>query len=617
MKAANHRSSFYSKFCRDQKVSLPQHADTPSIEVHHPEASSEGLQYLPNNNNNNNKIKYNHRLHDGDLLEGEKANDHQLLPFHDLVDKISDGDEEELVYVEESQPTLPAPLIDNVSLKYTSNGDQCTLGEVAEKVMEINVDDPYDLCSLLVAEKKLSPTDVVSGRRRRKMLLSNNINNNKLVRRNKSFVSTMLPKSKDGRTGGKSQVCKYPFKCSRCDSWFVDSVDLKIHMSTHKEKSFKSVKDFIHEKIFKKTEIDRVGNPPPPTAPPATQSRYIKAHTPPPPQPQVLVETIVKKESAPHSPPAHHQISVSQLQPKVERHYAPPESQPLHQHHQHRRISPPLPIPPPPPQTELVTVPMTGARIQYVTEYMVPCSLCHLKFRTLDDLQIHMQIHKDKDDSYKAGMQSSANPYKCASCPATFGTSFNLKRHMRIHTGTRPYKCNECHAAFITKAQLTTHMRTHTGEKPYKCHICGGKFIQQNNLKRHIMTHTGEKPFKCDKCTAAFISSSDLKRHIRVHTGEKPYKCLHCNKGFTTSGNLSSHYKMHTGEKPYRCHLCSASFSHQSNLKTHIKRHITPFRCACGASFSSQPDLARHSTDCKVASDVAALDMHVDENNSS
>jgi len=203
------------------------------------------------------------------------------------------GDDEELVYVEESQPILPAPLIDNLSLKYTSNGDQCTLGEVAEKVMEINVDDPYDLCSLLVAEKKLSPTDIGSVRRRRKMLLNNGTSNNKmhepiLVRRNKSFVSTMLPKGKDGRAGGKSQVCKYPFKCSRCDSWFVDSADLKVHMSTHKEKSFKSVKDFIHEKIFKKTEMERAGNPPPPAIP----SLFIKTETPP----HVLVETMLKKE---------------------------------------------------------------------------------------------------------------------------------------------------------------------------------------------------------------------------------------------------------------------------------------------------------------------------------
>lgn len=554
--------SFYSRFCRDQKISLPQHGDRAyepqTIEVHIPEASLEGAK-LSDEKKQSIKISPKgfdvfHSDNKSDLiepgfLEAQKAEQLPFDNFDDIkkegFDNVYNAPEEELVYVE-SQPVLPAP-IDHVSLKYTANGDKCTVGEVAEKVMEINVDDPYDLCSLLAAEKKDAQVENVgSGRKRnRKMLYSTRISS---TRRNKSLLSTMLPKGKESRIG-KLKVFNYPYKCSRCDSWFVDCVDLKVHMSTHKEKSFKSVKDFIHEKIFKK---------------PGTEKSSVS--TPTYSEPEV---TIIKTEPILLAP-----------------------------------VAPIIPV-------------------MSIKSEMTFCTKCNMQFKSSSDLANHLQIHKHDVAPVPVHMvkhtkvASTNNPYKCTSCPASFGTSFNLKRHMRIHTGTRPYKCNECHSAFITKAQLTTHMRTHTGEKPYKCHICGGKFIQQNNLKRHIMTHTGEKPFKCDKCSAAFISSSDLKRHIRVHTGEKPYKCLHCNKGFTTSGNLSSHYKMHTGEKPYKCHLCDASFSHQSNLKTHVKRHAVSFKCACGEGFSMREDLMEHMKICKNAGDVSVVDGFVDESSSS
>ena len=483
--------------------------------------------------------------------------------------------------------------------------DRCaSFGDVAEKVMEIDVNDPYDLCSLLTSDRPESAVDedndysassMINDRSRRRKASQGEEEDQKdddeedvsssLRRNKKSFVSTMLPSKTNKRDligRSKMSVCKYNYKCSTCDSWFGDSVELKVHMSTHnKEKSFKSVKDFIHEKIFKKP-TDNEKHPPSATTekvvvcvplqmePPLHTHRptppFSHAHHPPP--------VVVMTEHLPQPPPPQRRMEI------------------VH-----------APSPPPVRVLPNDNGPLSNAeKVFYNT-----CDLCGMQFRTYPDLSFHMaEIHNKvlpSEDGSKPsikgkGMGQSNNPYKCSQCPASFGTSFNLKRHMRIHTGTRPYKCNECQAAFITKAQLTTHQRTHTGEKPYKCHICGGKFIQQNNLKRHIMTHTGEKPFKCDKCTAAFISSSDLKRHIRVHTGEKPYKCLHCNKGFTTSGNLSSHYKMHTGEKPYKCHLCTASFSHQSNLKTHVKRHVLPYKCSCGEGWASQEELEGHMKTC-------------------
>lgn len=572
----------------------------PIVEVSLPETAQECLEQSKPTTNVSSDVVGNPVKHcQGkpeypEFLEASKAEQSPCKPDiktmcdygelqEDAHQEVDDGigDDDELVYVEESQPLLPGPL-DNIPLKFESETeDQYTLGEVAEKVFEINVDDPYGLCSLLAAEKKKEQSKLCWERGGRRKMMYDYTPTNKL-RGVRSVKNKHLRAS-------KLKVLKYPYKCSRCDSWFVDSCDLKVHMSTHTAKSFKSVKEFIHEKIFKTPEVDKVVINAPIEFKPVTASTGDN-----------LNESITSKQYETSEDNVHIYDTrqrnfkgeeIPRIAYKEERDSSKHSGIIKKEEHLHKNgyVHP-----------EIIYYEHIGHRpwLPLDREITLACSLCNMHFKNMDSLSIHMQVHNQIHEQVRnpekthlenpttasptrSPPPSSSPPipstnssaYKCTSCTASFGTSFNLKRHMRIHTGTRPYKCDQCQSAFITKAQLTTHMRTHTGEKPYQCDICGGKFIQQNNLKRHIMTHTGEKPFKCDKCSAAFISSSDLKRHIRVHTGEKPYKCIHCNKGFTTSGNLSSHYKMHTGEKPYKCQQCDASFSHQSNLKTHVKRH--------------------------------------------
>ena len=53
----------------------------------------------------------------------------------------------------------------------------------------------------------------------------------------------------------------------------------------------------------------------------------------------------------------------------------------------------------------------------------------------------------------------------------------------------RPFQCNICYHTFTREWNLKNHIRTHTGERPYPCPICFRRFNMKHHLKRHLWTH--------------------------------------------------------------------------------------------------------------------------------
>ncbi|XP_033096562.1 zinc finger protein 3-like [Anneissia japonica] len=241
------------------------------------------------------------------------------------------------------------------------------------------------------------------------------------------------------------------------------------------------------------------------------------------------------------------------------------------------------------------------------------CKHCGNKFTQSFNLQRHLKIHTD-EKQYECGhcgkefiegghlkrhirIHTGQTPYECQHCGKKFKQSADLKIHIRMHTGETPYECEHCGNRFSDNSNLKAHVRIHTGETPYECEHCGRKFNHSGSLKRHLRIHTGETPYECEHCGRKFNHSGSLKTHLRIHTGETPYECEHCGRKFKQSGHLKKHLRIHTGEKPYECEHCERKFKQSGDLKTHIRIHAgqTPYECEhCGRKFKQSGHLKKH-----------------------
>lgn len=114
------------------------------------------------------------------------------------------------------------------------------------------------------------------------------------------------------------------------------------------------------------------------------------------------------------------------------------------------------------------------------------CEFCGKKFAVKRYLDVHRQLNHRKE---LFGVETI---YKCDICLKTFTFEKSLKRHKSVihHIGEDlTVRCPICDKLIANSYNLKIHMRIHTGEKRYCCELCGKAFTTFKYWKNHKLAH--------------------------------------------------------------------------------------------------------------------------------
>uniref|UniRef100_A0A1B0CNP4 C2H2-type domain-containing protein n=1 Tax=Lutzomyia longipalpis TaxID=7200 RepID=A0A1B0CNP4_LUTLO len=202
-------------------------------------------------------------------------------------------------------------------------------------------------------------------------------------------------------------------------------------------------------------------------------------------------------------------------------------------------------------------------------------------------------------------VQQVERSFPCTSCPETFKSKEELKRHGKMHKFSKPYVCKKCPNSFNRLDNYILHMFVHN-PPPVRCPRCKLIFNRISSFRGHIETHFKGELFSCSKCDEVFVYEEPFIVHnlhcVRKEKpkNEKKYRCPICLKDFVTRSVLERHKLIHTGQKPFHANLVESERHPVENpqipLPEVVQQVERSFPCtSCSETFKSKEELKRHA----------------------
>lgn len=189
-----------------------------------------------------------------------------------------------------------------------------------------------------------------------------------------------------------------------------------------------------------------------------------------------------------------------------------------------------------------------------MTDYMIKCENCDLRFENERKLKVHSAVHSDK--------------IKCFMCIELFDVRADLEQHLdKVHN--RPFVCYEqnCYHACQTTNGLKSHMRTTHGHNPkYNCDFCP-RFFKTEAAKVNHST-------KCEKQQPQQEQPKKEQPKKEEPQDNDDFQCLHCFEHMANRAELKLHLANDHNITKIVCTECHSEVEDSDALAVHNEEQI-------------------------------------------